>query len=70
MTIINLRAGSSSGADWIFQSKSVTPTANGVYVTYDGSYDGLSSVTVNGDADLIASNIKSGVTIFGVRGTY
>lgn len=33
-------------------------------------YDGLSQVTVNGDADLVASNIKSGVEIFGVTGTY
>lgn len=70
MTIINMRTGSTGKTDWIFQSKSVTPTANGVYVSYDGSYNGLSSVTVNGDSDLISSNIKSGVTIFGVRGTY
>ena len=34
------------------------------------NYDGLSQVTVNGDNDLIADNIKSGVEIFGVTGTY
>lgn len=26
--------------------------------------------TISGDADLVAANIKSGVTIFGVEGTY
>jgi hypothetical protein len=32
--------------------------------------DGLSQVTVNGDSDLVASNIKKDVEIFGVTGTY
>ena len=32
--------------------------------------DGLSQVTVNGDADLVAGNIKKDVEIFGVTGTY
>ena len=31
---------------------------------------GFSQVTVNGDADLLSSNIKKGVNIFGVAGTY
>lgn len=34
------------------------------------TYDGLSQVTVNGDADLVAGNIKKDVEIFGVTGTY
>lgn len=34
------------------------------------AYDGLSQVTVNGDNDLVASNIKKDVEIFGVTGTY
>lgn len=28
------------------------------------------AITINGDANLLAENIKSGVTIFGVTGTY
>ena len=32
--------------------------------------DGYAPVTVSGDANLIASNIKNGVTIFGVTGNY
>lgn len=51
------------------QSKTVTPTAAGQTVTPD-SGKVLSSVVVNGDADLAAGNIKSGVNIFGVTGTY
>ena len=39
------------------------------YVPYS-NYDGLSQVTVSGDTNLVASNIASGVSIFGVVGTY
>ena len=50
------------------QSKTVTPTAAGLTVSPD-SGKVLSSVTVNGDADLVAANVRSGVNIFGVTGT-
>lgn len=50
------------------QSKTVTPTASGFTVSPD-SGKVLSSVVVNGDADLIASNVRSGKNIFGVVGT-
>lgn len=50
------------------QSKTVTPTAAGLTVSPD-SGKLLSSVEVNGDANLIADNIKNGVSIFGITGT-
>lgn len=50
------------------QSKTVTPTASGFTVSPDGGKV-LSSVVINGDDDLIASNIRSGINIFGVDGT-
>jgi hypothetical protein len=53
-----------------YQSKTVTPSASQQNITPDTGYDALSSVTINGDADLAAGNIKDGVTIFGVEGTY
>lgn len=48
----------------------VTPTTTNREINPTGSNIGLQKVTVLGDANLIASNIKSGVTIFDVEGTY
>lgn len=52
------------------QSKTVTPSASQQIIKPDSGYDGLGQVTVAGDSDLIASNIKNGVNIFGVAGNY
>ena len=52
------------------QSKTFTPTAAGATITPDTGNYGLSSVTVNGDTDLAANNIKHGVNIFGTTGTF
>lgn len=51
------------------ETKSITPSKNAQTINpSNGKY--LKSVSVAGDADLIASNIKSGIEIFGVTGTY
>lgn len=52
------------------QSKQVTPTASGTTVKPDSGYGALSQVTINGDSNLIASNIKNGTSIFGVTGNF
>ena len=52
------------------QSKSITPSTSTQHVYPSSRYDGLSQVTVNGDSNLISSNIKSGTNIFGVTGNY
>lgn len=52
------------------QNKTVTPRPTSQSVMADSGYDGLGTVTVSGDANLVAGNIKKDVSIFGVTGTY
>lgn len=50
-------------------TKTVTPSTSSQTAVASGVYT-TGVITVAGDANLTASNIKSGVTIFGVTGTY
>lgn len=57
------------------ENKSVTPTTAEQTITAGEGYDGLGTVTVAAvtaaiDANIVAGNIKDGVTILGVTGTY
>ena len=57
------------------QETSVTPTTSEQEITADEGYDGLSKVTVAAvtaaiDENIVAENIKDGVTILGVTGSY
>lgn len=59
----------------VLQNKTVTPTTSQQTVTADEGKDGLGTVTVNAvtaaiDENITATNIKNGVTILGVTGTY
>lgn len=50
-------------------AKTVTPTTSNQTAVASGRYT-TGAVTVKGDANLVAGNIKSGVSIFGVAGSY
>ena len=52
------------------QTKEVIPSINDQIITADNTYRALSQVTVKGDSNLIASNIKEGTSIFGIAGTF
>ena len=52
------------------QEKEVTPSTLPQNIYADAGNYGLSKVTVLGDTDLIAQNIKRNVEIFGVKGSY
>ena len=52
------------------ETKSVTPSASQQTITPSSGKIGMSQVTVAGDADLVAGNIKKDIVIFGVTGTY
>lgn len=59
----------------VLQDKTVTPTTSKQTITADEGKDGLGTVTVSAvtaaiDANIVAGNIKDGVTILGVTGTY
>ena len=63
------------GVEGDYQKKEVTPSTSNIKVTPDNEYDALSEVTVKAvtasiDANIVADNIKKGVTILGVTGTY
>lgn len=60
----------SSGSSPTLQSRTVNPSSSTQYITPQSRYDALSQVTVWGDSNLISSNIKNGVSIFGVIGNY
>ena len=49
-------------------AQTITPTTTDQ--TVNGNVFLAGAITVAGDANLLAENIKSGVTIFGVTGTY
>jgi len=64
-------AGGSGGGT--YQEKAITPDFSGadsVVVRSDSGYDALSSVTINKHENLVAGNIKNGVTINGVSGSF
>lgn len=59
----------------VLQNKTVTPTTSQQTITADAGKDGLGTVTVNAvtaaiDENIVGGNIKSGVTILGVTGSY
>lgn len=73
--IANVAAVASSAITPRLQNKTVTPSTSEQTITAGSNYDGLGTVTVNAvtaaiDENIVAGNIKDGVTILGVTGSY
>lgn len=67
MTLPTSTSNTSSGTSKL----AVTPATANKYINIPTGYNSAAAYyTVNGDANLVAGNIKSGTTIFGVQGTY
>ena len=67
MTLPTSVSTSSSGTAKL----TITPTTSNRYLNIPTGYNGTASYyTISGDSNLIAGNIKSGVSIFGVAGSY
>lgn len=64
-----------TGEEYKSQDKTVSPSTSEQVVTPDTDFDGLSSVTVGAvtssiDENIAAENIKAGISILGVAGSY
>lgn len=73
MTSYLLGKGKGGGTPAVLEEKSVEITSQDQVIEPSEGYDGMSSVTVTGvsssvDSNIVASNIKSGVSILGVSG--
>lgn len=68
--IINSITGGAKTVPPTVQSKICWPTTSTQYVTPDSDFDALNYVSIVGDNNLVSSNIKYGVNIFGTVGTY
>lgn len=67
MTLPTSASTSSSGTAKL----TITPTTSNRYLNIPTGYNGTASYyTISGDSNLLAANIKSGVSIFGVAGSY
>lgn len=69
VTIFGVR-GNYLGEEAKLQDVIVTPTGFPYYVYPSSDYNGMSEVKINADPNFSAANIRSGVEMFGVTGTY
>ena len=64
--------GTYLGADYTLQSKTIAAdfSAGSMNIQPDSGYNYLTSVTVSKPSSLVASNIKEGISVAGITGTY
>ena len=64
--------GTYIGADYTLQSKTIAAdfSAGSMNIQPDSGYNYLTSVTVSKPSTLVASNIKEGISVAGITGTY
>lgn len=66
----DLYISKSGGVTLNLQEKTITPSSIGNIITPDEPYNGLSKVIIPTEPDLIPANIRYGINIYGVIGTY
>lgn len=70
LTEIAAALAGKAGGELVLQNKTVSPSVGTTLVLPDDGYNGLYQVIIKGDGNLVANNIREGISIFGISGIF